>query len=63
MPIIEASLYIPAPPEAVWQVVSDASRAPAWMPDIKERRLISRPPLALAVSGRTTAFCAAGPSA
>ena len=45
MPIIEASLYIPAPPEAVWQVVSDASRAPAWMPDIKERRLISPPPI------------------
>lgn len=45
MPMIEASLFIPADMGAVWQVVSDPSRAPAWLPDIKERWLISSPPI------------------
>ena len=41
MPEITRSAMIDAEPRAIWQMVSDPAQAPRWMPDLKERRLLT----------------------
>lgn len=45
MRIIQKTIFILARPEVIWSMVSDPARAPEWMPDIRERRLLTPPPL------------------
>jgi uncharacterized protein YndB with AHSA1/START domain len=33
--IVEAEIEIAAPPEAVWEVLTDLARWPSWNPDVK----------------------------
>jgi len=41
MPHIEQSITIEVSPQEIWDVVSDPERAAGWMPDLKERRLLT----------------------
>ena len=46
MPHIEHSTMISATPQRVWEMVSDPSLAPNWMPDLDKRELLASGPLA-----------------
>ena len=45
MPEMQRSATIAATPNVIWSIVADPGRASEWMPDVRERRLLTHGPL------------------
>ncbi|HXF50134.1 MAG TPA: SRPBCC family protein [Dehalococcoidia bacterium] len=41
MPAVEVRTFIPAPPEAIWEIIADLEAQPRWMSDVVELRVTS----------------------
>lgn len=41
--LVQVSLFIEVPPAIAWQVMTDYDRMPAYIPDLKESRIVSAP--------------------